>query len=481
MLFVWIALWAVAAFMLLADRRSADLRRLGGVAFFGGTGALAAVLDGRFLPYLDGLGRYESWGRLLYHVQAASSVSSYYGVPYFFLLFAISYRGRALSRRLSIAVPLLLLAPIVYCVLFTPGYTERMPISYTIAVWWAVPYIAVGVVLVLMRKPRHAAWSSGYWIVCLSVLPPVVFFAVMNFVLPSLGMMRMWVYNTWFVGLGVAAFVLGLFTYGFMGLSVLVERRRLDSAMRVVTSGTAILNHAIKNDAGKIKLFGEKMKAYAQSTSQPDLLEDIETVLRASSHMQEMISRVHRRTEELVLRPGEADLGELVKAAAATVVPRLGRTRLAVEAEEGWRCRLDAAQVAEALNNVLSNAIEALNGEGALTVRLAATKRELIVEVRDTGPGMDRAQARRALEPFYTTRGGAANFGLGLPYAYHVMRKHGGSLHLDSRPGKGTAVYLSLPKKAAKAVKAAATGKIGHSAAGGGERVGAHQGMDRRG
>ncbi|MBB6632521.1 sensor histidine kinase [Cohnella thailandensis] len=475
MLFVWIALWAVSAFLLLADRRSAELRRLSGVAFFGGTGALAAVLDERFIPYLDGLGRYGEWTRILYHVQAASSVSSYYGVPYFFLLFAISYRGGRLPRKLSVALPALLLVPIACCLLFTPTYTERMPIAYTVAVWWAVPYIAVGVLLVLTRKPRHAAWSSDYWIVCLSVLPPVVFFAVMNFILPSLGMMRMWVYNAWFVGLGVVVFVLGLFTYGFMGLSVLVERRRLDSAMRAVTSGTAILNHAIKNDAGKIKLFGEKMKAYAQSTSQPELLEDIETVLGASGHMQEMISRVHRRTEELELRPGDVDLGDLVRKTADAYFPRLGQVRMEVSAPAGWRCRLDPAQVSEALNNLIANAIEAMDGQGELAVRMTETKRELVVEVRDTGPGMDRRQSARALEPFYTTRGGGANFGLGLPYAYHVMRKHGGMLHLDSRLGKGTGAYLTFPKRAVRAER------IGQIKAQGGEAVGANSSVDRGG
>ncbi|WP_233568180.1 ATP-binding protein [Cohnella faecalis] len=73
--------------------------------------------------------------------------------------------------------------------------------------------------------------------------------------------------------------------------------------------------------------------------------------------------------------------------------------------------------------------------------------------MRDTGPGMDKAQAAKALEPFYTTKGGAGlSFGLGLPYAYQVMRKHGGSLHLRSKPGVGTSVYMTFPKRSVKAV-----------------------------
>lgn len=66
---------------------------------------------------------------------------------------------------------------------------------------------------------------------------------------------------------------------------------------------------------------------------------------------------------------------------------------------------------------------------------------------------MDKAQSSRAFEPFYTTKSGkVANFGLGLPYAYYVMRKHGGSLHIRSKPGVGTRVYFIFAKKSVGAV-----------------------------
>lgn len=467
MLFVWIALWGVAAFMLLADRRSAELKRLSAVAFFGGTGALAAVLDSRFIPDLDRIGGYDRWESILYHVQAACSVSSYYGVPYFFLLFAISFGAAKLPSRLRYLLPGALLLPIAGCLLFTPSYTELDPISFGVTVWWAVPYIVAGTAIVLMRRPRHSAWAPAYAVVCLAVLPPLLFFAVMNYVLPSLGMRRMWVYNTWLVSIGIAVFVVGLFTYGFLGLRLLVDRRRLDSTLRAVTSGTAILNHAMKNDAGKIKLFGEKMKSYAESTGQPELLADIETVLAASRHMQEMISRVHRRTEDLALRPAEADLGALARETAATFAPRLAEVRLTVDAPDGWRCLLDREQVQEALHNLIANALEAMEGRGELRVAVKETKRELVVEVADTGPGMDRREAVRALEPFYSSKKGGTNFGLGLPYAYHVMRKHGGTLHIDGRKGMGTRVYLTFPKRKVQArfTGTAEIGKAGSGAA----------------
>lgn len=452
MLFVWIALWAVALFLMLSDRRSAVVRRLSALAFSGGAGALAATLDGTFIPYITSEYPKLQLEDTLYHIQAASSLLSYYGVPYTFLLFSLAYRPVKLSGIWQWLLPVILLIPIAGCLIFTPPYNEMYPISHDVVVWWAVPYFLIGALLVLLRSQDRYSLSPTHWILCLAVLPPVLFCMLMSYLLPSLGLFRMWIYNTLFVGIGVAVFLIGLFTYGFMGVRVMIERRRLDSTLRAVTSGTAILNHAIKNDVGKMRLFGEKIKAYAEKTNQPDLLEDIGIVLNASSHIQEMITRVHRRTEDLVIKPQRVDLGELIHRTLKPHERIMGNTQLKVDVPVGWNCTADPAQIGEAINNLVSNAIEALAGEGELFVALRESKRELTVQIRDSGPGMDKAHIAQALQPFYTTKGGSnGNFGLGLPYAYYVTRKHGGSLRIRSKEGSGTSVYMIFPKRSVQA------------------------------
>ncbi|MFF2886789.1 sensor histidine kinase [Paenibacillus sp. NPDC057967] len=451
MLFVFIALWTVASIVWLSDPGSAVNRRLGALAFSGGAGALAALLDLSWLPYAIEQGAKPSVQLLLYRLQAFSSVFSYYFVPYFFLLFAIAYRGIRLKRAYALSLPWLLLIPIVLCTLFTPAYNTLHPITFTIVVWWAVPYIIAGAYLVLSKRVPPAAMARTHWLVCFAVLPPVLFAMAMNYILPSLGMLRMWVYNTWIVGLGTLVFVLGLFTYGFMGIRILIDRKRYDSTLRAVTSGTAMLNHAIKNDAGKLRLFGEKMKRYAIQTSQEELLADVEAVLSASRHMEEMVARVHRRTEDLTLRPERVDLAVVVEEALRALEPSLGAIQLQVSMARGWICSIDRAQTAEAVTNIAMNAIEAMNGQGKLTVILTETKRELILELADTGPGMDRTLRMNVFDPFYTTKRTGHNFGLGLPYALHVMRKHKGTLQVRSKKGEGTSFYLSFPKQALQA------------------------------
>ncbi|WP_052476306.1 sensor histidine kinase [Cohnella kolymensis] len=434
--------------MLLSDPRSAVARRLSALAFSGGAGALAATLASTFIPYINANYPNLQIEDTLYHVQATSSLISYYGVPYTFLLFSLAYRSVRLSGSWKWLLPLILLLPIAGCLILTPPYNEMYPVSHDVVVWWAVPYFMTGTALVLWRRQDRYFLSPTHWILCLAVLPPVLFCMLMSYVLPSFGVLRMWIYNTLFVGIGVAVFVIGLFTYGFMGVRVMIERRRLDSTLRAVTSGTAILNHAIKNDVGKMRLFGEKIKSYAENTGQPELLEDIRIVLNASLHIQDMISRVHRRTEDLVIKPGRINLGELIHRSLTPHKPMMGNIQLIVDVPAGWICTVDPAQVGEAVNNLVSNAVDALAGEGELYVALRESKRELTIEIRDTGPGMDKAQIALVLQPFYTTKGGNnGNFGLGLPYVYYVMRKHRGSLRIHSKAGFGTSVYLTFPKR----------------------------------
>ncbi|WP_339914032.1 ATP-binding protein [uncultured Brevundimonas sp.] len=109
--------------------------------------------------------------------------------------------------------------------------------------------------------------------------------------------------------------------------------------------------------------------------------------------------------------------------------------------------RLDPVAFDGAVRALLTNAVEAVEGQGSIAVRLEAMMEGgLRLSVRDSGPGMDRDLAARALEPFFTTRPGSA--GLGLSQAYAFARQSSGVLSIDSRPGDGAEVAISLPSAA---------------------------------
>jgi len=98
----------------------------------------------------------------------------------------------------------------------------------------------------------------------------------------------------------------------------------------------------------------------------------------------------------------------------------------------------DFGQLRQAFMNICSNACEAMEGAGRLTVRSREVPGELGVEVvfEDTGPGIPKERLRKIFDPFFTTK--EKGTGLGLSVVYGVVQKHGGSIEVDSEPGRGT-------------------------------------------
>jgi PAS domain S-box-containing protein len=117
------------------------------------------------------------------------------------------------------------------------------------------------------------------------------------------------------------------------------------------------------------------------------------------------------------------------------------------------------SQIRDALVNLVFNAVDAMPEGGPLTLRtgLSAGSHSQIVllEVEDSGVGMDEDTRRRCLEPFFTTKG-TRGTGLGLAMVYGVAQRHGANLEIESEPGKGTLVRMSFA--VAQPVASAASG-----------------------
>jgi signal transduction histidine kinase/CheY-like chemotaxis protein len=109
------------------------------------------------------------------------------------------------------------------------------------------------------------------------------------------------------------------------------------------------------------------------------------------------------------------------------------------------------AEIREALTNLFFNAFDAMPEGGTLSLRARRRKDEVVLELADTGIGMDEETRRRCLEPFYTTKGQRGT-GLGLAMVYGVMQRHNAGVEIESEPGKGTTIRLAFPIPAAAAL-----------------------------
>jgi PAS domain S-box-containing protein len=104
----------------------------------------------------------------------------------------------------------------------------------------------------------------------------------------------------------------------------------------------------------------------------------------------------------------------------------------------------NAADLREALTNLVFNAVDAMPQGGTITLRTRTDNSRIILEVADNGTGMTEEVRSHCLEPFFTTKGERGT-GLGLSMVYGILQRHQGTIDIQSKSGQGTTFILSLP------------------------------------
>jgi signal transduction histidine kinase len=119
------------------------------------------------------------------------------------------------------------------------------------------------------------------------------------------------------------------------------------------------------------------------------------------------------------------------------VVTQLAPTVPTVAANEG--------QLQQVCLGLASNALEAMEGRGTLSIRSRALRGEIEIEFEDEGPGIPPENLSRIFDPFFTTKPPGQGTGLGLAIAQGIVTDHGGRIEVSSQPGKGSVFRVVLP------------------------------------
>jgi len=108
------------------------------------------------------------------------------------------------------------------------------------------------------------------------------------------------------------------------------------------------------------------------------------------------------------------------------------------------------SQIERVVTNLVVNAIQALevrgDGRGHLAIGVTNRGDEALLHVEDDGCGIDPEVLDRIFDPFFTTKPVGKGTGLGLPISYHILKEHGGGIHVSSMSGRGTHVTVVLPR-----------------------------------
>lgn len=214
------------------------------------------------------------------------------------------------------------------------------------------------------------------------------------------------------------------------------------------------VSHHVINAFSSIVSNAELIRAQSGGSSDPTELERsgtaiVDTALEASKVARKLIDW-SRHAASIVGQTGSAEL-------PAVDLNRLIRERLEAEKNSAvgqieWGLELgsiapipgDQGALSAMLGHLVQNAREALpDGVGSIEVSTSVDSRNwLVIAIRDTGCGMSPDVLKRATEPFFSTKPDRA--GVGLTIAQGIWRRHRGSLAIDSQPGRGTIVRLSI-------------------------------------
>ncbi len=232
--------------------------------------------------------------------------------------------------------------------------------------------------------------------------------------------------------------------------SQMVRQERMQALGKMV-SGIA---HDFNNILVPILGLAEEMLSSPETITQPECVRAcLSQIVASAGDARDIVRRLrefYRPGDEVERAP--VDLAEVVAGAVTLTRPAwqtqaqaVGKTITVRNEVRSLPAALgNAAQLRELFVNLLLNSVDAIQEAGEITIQAQVKGPRILATVRDTGCGMDESQLARCMEPFFSTKGERGS-GLGLAMCYGIVKQHGGSLHIDSAPGKGTTVEVVLP------------------------------------
>jgi len=151
----------------------------------------------------------------------------------------------------------------------------------------------------------------------------------------------------------------------------------------------------------------------------------------------------------------ETDIARVLDDTLQLLEPQLRRSQIRIVRSYENDAPLvygNAGKLQQVFTNLILNARDAIPDGGQITLSTeTADDGSMIVEVADTGIGIDPENVAKIYDPFYTTKGVGRGTGLGLAVSYGIVQEHTGRITVESTPGKGTTFRITLPTARARA------------------------------
>ena len=241
--------------------------------------------------------------------------------------------------------------------------------------------------------------------------------------------------------------------YTVIILRDVTEERRLrdqiERSERITALGrlAAAVAHEVRNPLNAIGMTAQRLRAEFEPREGAEEYRRFLDVIRSEiGRLDDIITQFLRFAAEPQIDLRTEDVGELVD---SVITQEAGQAaargvRLTSDVAAGRKALIDGRQMRQVLLNLISNAIESMEGGGEVTIAAGQQDAWVEIVVEDDGPGMSPEELEQALELHFTTKDKGT--GLGLPISQRIVERHGGILSLESRKGVGTKATIRIPQ-----------------------------------
>lgn len=204
-----------------------------------------------------------------------------------------------------------------------------------------------------------------------------------------------------------------------------------------------ITKKGLQNEFSEIEKIKQDAKIELTKKEINDLLKGIEDGAMRTSEIVKGL-RNFSRLDQNVFR--KASINESLES-TLTLLHSSYKNRIEVIKQYGELPEIDCfpGQLNQVFMNILSNAIQAIPGEGKIFIKTLQDNNMVKISIRDTGSGMTDEVRKKIFDPFFTTKDVGKGTGLGLSISFGIIQKHNGEIEVFSKPGEGTEFIIKIP------------------------------------
>jgi PAS domain S-box-containing protein len=223
----------------------------------------------------------------------------------------------------------------------------------------------------------------------------------------------------------------------------LLEIEKL-TTMGQMAAGTA---HHLNTPLAALLLRVQMMRERPENAGSGSDLERLENGIRfCQQFVQRLLDFSRRPRSQKQPEDVARTLESVMSFLAPTLLSKRAQVALELDHAAGAQVLADRNQLEALFLILLSNALDAMDTGGCITVRCRAAEETIEVQVADNGRGIAPADLQHIFEPFFTTKPPGQGTGLGLAIARSIVVEHGGAVRLESTPGQGTTAFVQLPR-----------------------------------